>query len=137
TLRDERDDGTLPYLYLTPIERPTMAAASIAAGVTVTAAVGFVSGAAMAIATIAVGGDAMIGIAAIPAFAVAALGYAPLFVPAGYLLPRVILFGLAYVVLWEQIVARLVTGVANTSVWRFALSVYADLIGGGDAELSL
>src|SRR5690606_38079192 len=29
TLRDERDDGTLPYLYLAPITRPAMAGVSI------------------------------------------------------------------------------------------------------------
>lgn len=128
TLRNERDDGTLPYLYTSPIPRPTMAAASILSGVTVTALVGLIASVAIALATIAVGVDPTVGIATIPAYLVASLGYAPLFVPAGYLLPRVILVGLAYVILWEQIVARLVTGVANTSVWRFALSVYGDFV---------
>jgi hypothetical protein len=52
-----------------------------------------------------------------------------MFVPLGYLLPRIVLIGLAYVILWEQVIARLVTGVANTSVWRFALSIYADIAG--------
>lgn len=132
TLRDERDDGTLPYLYISPIIRRWMAAISIASGVTVTALMGLVAAAAIALGGGLVGADAAIGLAAFPAYLVAALGYAPLFVPAGYLVPRVILVGLAYVILWEQIVARLVTGVANTSVWRFALSVYADLVPGND-----
>lgn len=135
TLRDERDDGTLPYLYISPIARPRMAATSIASGVTVTALTGLVGAGSIAVAGALVGADPSIGLAAFPAYLVASLGYAPLFVPAGYLVPRVILVGLAYVILWEQIVARLVTGVANTSVWRFALSVYADLAP-GDEELS-
>lgn len=136
TLRDERDDGTLPYLYMTPIPRPMMAVASIAAGVTVTALVGTLTAAAVTVASALVGADIGFGIAAFPAYIVAALGYAPLFVPAGYLVPRVILVGLGYVILWEQIVAYLVTGVANTSIWRFALSVYADLVPAGDNDLS-
>jgi hypothetical protein len=128
TLRDERDDGTLPYLYMTPTSRPAMAVISIAAGMTVTALVGIVAALAIAGAGAAVGADPSIGLAAIPAYLVASAGYAPLFVPAGYLIPRVILVGLGYVIIWEQIVAWVVTGVANTSVWRFALSVYADLV---------
>lgn len=136
TLRDERDDGTLPYLYLAPITRPAMAGVSIAAGATVTAAVGTVAALAIGLATTLVGGDVSYGLAAIPTYVVAAVGYSFLFVPTGYLLQRVTLVGLAYVILWEQIVARLVTGVANTSVWRFALSVYADLVPRFDSELS-
>lgn len=136
TLRDERDDGTLPYLYITPITRPAMAATSIAAGVTVTALTGLVAAGSVALGGTLVGADLSFGLAAAPAYLVAALGYAPLFVPAGYLIPRVILVGLGYVILWEQIVARLVTGVANTSVWRFSLSVYADLVPSGNEELS-
>lgn len=135
TLREERDDGTLPYLYLTPIARPAMAATSIAAGVTVTALMGLVAAGAIVLSGALVGVDPAFGLAAVPTYLVAALGYAPLFVPAGYLIPRVILVGLAYVILWEQIVARLVTGVANTSVWRFSLSVYADLVP-ADGELT-
>lgn len=136
TLREERDDGTLPYLYITPITRPSMAATSIAAGMTATAFVGLVAAAVIALSAVAVGADPSIGLAAIPAYLAASVGYAPLFVPAGYLIPRVILVGLAYVILWEQIVARLVTGVANTSVWRFALSIYADLVASGSEELT-
>ncbi|HLU52745.1 MAG TPA: ABC transporter permease [Acidimicrobiia bacterium] len=136
TLRDERDDGTLPYLYMTPISRPVMAVTSIAAGITVTALVGVVAAAAITVAAAWIGADIGFGVAAFPAYVAAALGYAPLFVPAGYLVPRVILVGLGYVILWEQIVAYLVTGVANTSVWRFALSVYADLVPAGDGDLA-
>src|SRR5690554_1508913 len=136
TLRDERDDGTLPYLYMTPISRPVMAVTSIAAGITVTALVGVVAAAAITVAAAWIGADIGFGVAAFPAYVAAALGYAPLFVPAGYLVPRVILVGLGYVILWEQIVAYLVTGVANTSVWRFALSVYADLVPSGDGDLA-
>lgn len=135
TLRDERDDGTLPYLYVTPIERTSLAATSIAAGTAVTALVGLIAATLVVIATAIIGADLTAAWAALPAFVVAAVGYGPLFVAAGYLVPRVILVGLAYVILWEQIVARLVPGVANTSIWRFAMSVYADLAGSANQGL--
>lgn len=135
TLRDERDDGTLPYIYVTPIERGTLAATSIAAGTVVTALVGLAAAFLVVGAAAVIGVDLSSGWAALPAFVVAAAGYGPLFVAAGYLVPRVILVGLAYVIIWEQIVARLVPGVANTSVWRFAMSVYADLVPGTNEAL--
>lgn len=136
TLRDEKDDGTLPYLYLTPITRPAMALSSIGAAVAATGLVGLAAAALALLAALAVGADLVVGLAAIPLYLAAAVGYSALFVPVGYLIPRVILTGLGYVIVWEQIVARLVTGVANTSVWRFGLSVYADLVDVSGPELS-
>lgn len=127
TLRDERDGGTLPFIYLKPLRRSTMAASSIAAAVTATSAMAVGATLAMVVAAAVSGlsiGDAW---ATLPLFVGAAVGYSAAFVPLGYLIGRIILVGLAYVVVWEQIAARLITGVANTSIWRFALSIYADL----------
>lgn len=135
TLRDERDEGTLPYLYLTPIGRPVIATTSIAAAMAATSVVGLAAAAVVAVSGAVVGVGAGIGLATAPTYLGASLGYSAVFVTAGYLVPRVVLVGLAYVIVWEQIVARLVSGVANTSIWRFALSVYADLVGEGGAEL--
>jgi len=137
TLRDEKDDGTLAYLYLAPIPRPIMALTSIGAAVAATALVGLGAAALVLVAGLAVGADLAVGLATFPLYLVTAVGYSALFVPVGYLIPRVILTGLGYVIVWEQIVARLVTGVANTSVWRFGLSIYSDIIEGGGNELTL
>lgn len=130
TLRDERDGGTLPYVFLKPIERTTLAVTSVLAASAATGLLGLAAGATLLGATAVIGGDTSVAAAAVPLYVGAAAGYSALFVPLGYLLPRVVLIGLGYVILWEQVVARLVTGVANTSIWRFALSIYADLIGG-------
>lgn len=135
TLRNERDEGTLPYLYLTPMRRTVLASTSIVAAIAATAVLGLLAAGMVLISGMIVGIGPAVGIATIPTFLAAAVGYSAVFVPAGYLVPRVILVGLAYVIVWEQIVARLVTGVANTSVWRFALSIYADLVDTGGAEL--
>ncbi len=136
TLRDERDDGTMPYLYLTPIRRSGLSALSIGAAVAATSLVGISAAGFVLAAGLVVGADPAAGLAAFPLYLLSAVGYSALFVPVGYLIPRVILTGLGYVIVWEQIVARLVTGVANTSVWRFGLSVYADLVPAGSVELS-
>src|SRR5690606_17330500 len=55
------------------------------------------------------------------------IGYAAIFVPLGYLAPRSLLFGLGYVVVLEQIVGFMVNGVAQLSIWRIAVSIYADI----------
>lgn len=136
TLREERDEGTLPYLYLKPIGRLSMAAASWAAAALATMALGAVAWGAVVVASGLLGAGMEEALAAGSLFLPAALGYSALFVPLGYLVPRVVLTGLAYVIVWEQIIARLVTGVANTSVWRFALSIYADLVPGAGGGMA-
>ena len=65
--------------------------------------------------------------AALPAYLAAAMGYSAVFIPVGYLFNRAILVGLAYVFIWEGILTTLVSGIAASSVWRTALSMFADL----------
>jgi hypothetical protein len=127
TLREERDLGTLPYLYLKPIARPVFAVAAWAAGTAaalVVALVGWLVGWLGSVATTGLWSEA---VPALPTLLVAAVGYSALFVPLGYLVPRAVLVGLGYVFVWEGVVATLVPGLAQTSIWRIAVSVYADL----------
>ena len=126
-LRDERDSGTLSYLYLKPIARwrfalSAWAAAALAAGVAGTLgwAVGW---AAMGLTV----GSWTLALPALSAYLAAAVGYTAIFVPVGYLFSRAVLVGLAYVFVWEAIITRIVVGLGATSVWRTALSIYADL----------
>jgi ABC-2 type transport system permease protein len=68
---------------------------------------------------------------AIPAlglYAAAAIGYTAVFVPLGYLFTRAVLVGLAYVFVWEGIITSFVTGLSASSVWRTAMSIYADIL---------
>ncbi len=126
-LRDERDAGTLSYLYLKPIARwrfavSAWAAAALAAGLAATVgwAVGWV---AMGLTI----GSWTLALPALSAYLAAAVGYTAIFVPVGYLFSRAVLVGLAYVFVWEAIITRIVVGLGATSVWRTALSIYADL----------
>ena len=60
-------------------------------------------------------------------FVAAAFGYSAIFVPLGYLVPRSLLVGLGYVIVVESILAAAVTGLAQFSIWRISLSIFADL----------
>ncbi len=126
-LREERDAGTLPYLYLQPIPRAVFAASALAAGTgaaLVLAGWGWAVG--WAAATVATG-SAATALPALGAYLGSAVGYAAVFVPLGYLAPRAVLVGLGYVFVWEGIVAALVDGAAQASIWRIGMSIYADL----------
>ncbi len=127
TLRDERDGGTLPYLFLSPVSRLGFAASAWLA--TTGAAV------VVAVAGWAVGGLGLLltagtlepGVPALAASLAAAVGYSALFLPLGYLFSRSILVGIAYVFVWEGILAAFMPGLGASSVWRTAMSISADL----------
>lgn len=126
-MRDERDAGTLPFLYLSPIPRWRFALASWVAAAS-TASI--VAGVGWMIGWIGLGissGDWGHAVAALPAYLAAALGYSALFLPVGYLFSRAILVGLAYVFVWEGILTTLVSGIAASSVWRTAVSIFANV----------
>lgn len=127
TLRDERDGGTLPYIYMRPMSRLSFSISSVSAGAaaalviavgawTMTALVGFFIGAGL---DITLPGLAM--------FIAAGIGYSAIFVPLGYLVPRALLVGLGYIIVIESVLAAFVTGLAQFSIWRIALSIYADI----------
>ncbi len=128
TLRDERDAGTLPYIYMRPIRRMAISAASIGAGVMAaltialggwfaTLLAGFVNG-----AGIATTGPGIVLLGS------AAFGYAAVFVPIGYLFSRSLLVGLGYVILVELVLAPLVSGLSQLSIWNISSSIFLGTI---------
>lgn len=127
TLREEKDAGTLPYVYMRPISRLWFAAQSIIAGSAAAMIIGIGGWLATVLASIAVGNGMGPTIPALSLFVAAAIGYAAVFVPLGYLAPRSLLIGLGYIIVWETILANVVTGLAQFSIWRISLSIYAGL----------
>lgn len=126
-LRDERDGGTLPFLFITPVGRVAFAGSAwvAAAGASILVAI-----AGWLVAFLAAGltiGDWGLAVPALSAYVAAALAYSAVFVPLGYLFSRSLIPGLAYVFVWEGILAAVVSGLSASSVWRIALSIYADL----------
>jgi ABC-2 type transport system permease protein len=127
TLREERDAGTLPYIYMRPIPRWSMAVSSIAAGIAAALTLAVGGWLMTLLAVLSVGAPADVAIPGIVQFVAAGIGYAAVFVPLGYLVPRSVLVGLGYIVVIESILAAVVTGFAQLSIWRIALSIYADI----------
>lgn len=127
TLREERDNGTLPYIYMRPVSRTSLALSSMGAGIAAGLTIAFGGWMATVLAALAVGTDLAVVMPGLILFGVASVGYAAIFVPLGYLVPRSLLVGLGYVVVIESIVSNVVTGLAQLSIWRIAISVYADL----------
>jgi hypothetical protein len=127
TLREERDAGTLPYIYMRPMPRVSLAISSMLAAIGAVLAIAFGGWLTTALATVALGADISIALPGLALFAVAGIGYAAVFVPLGYLVPRSLLVGLGYIIVIETILASAVPGLAQFSIWRIALSIYADL----------
>lgn len=127
TLRDERDSGTLPFLFMKPIPRWRWAMSAWVAAAVVSFGVGLVG---WSVGWLAMGITTESWTLALPAlglYAAAAIGYTAVFVPIGYVFTRAVLVGLAYVFVWEGIITTFVGGLAASSVWRTAMSIYADL----------
>jgi ABC-2 type transport system permease protein len=127
TLREERDAGTLPYIYMRPITRASMAASSIAAGIAAALTLAVGGWSISVLAVLLAGAPVEVAAPGIVQFVAAGVGYAAVFVPLGYLVPRSVLVGLGYIVVVESILAAVVTGFAQLSIWRIALSIYADV----------
>lgn len=127
TLREERDNGTLPYLYMRPFARVSIGIGALAAGTAAGLTLAFGAWAATAVAGVALGVEFSAVLPGLLLFSSAAVGYAAVFVPLGYLVPRSLLVGLGYVVVVESILSNVVTGLAQLSIWRIALRVYTDV----------
>ena len=121
---DLREDKTLIYLWLRPMRRwPVVVGAALAA-LTATAPIALVPlvlGAALA----GVGGG-LVGATAL-AGAVGVVTYCSLFTVLGVLLRRHIVWGLAYVLIWEGFVALGGRGVALVAMRTYTRSIVAGL----------
>jgi ABC-2 type transport system permease protein len=125
----ELDDGTIVYLLARPVARWRIVLVKLlVAWVVVTVLV--------APATLVAGligqGDPALAIGFAAAAVVGALEYTAIFVALSLITSRALIAGLAYVVVWEGIVAGLFAGTRPLSVRQHALAV-AEALGGGDA----
>jgi ABC-2 type transport system permease protein len=121
---DLAEDGTLIYLWLRPVPRRQLALAAVAASVTVVvpvAVVPLVVGAA-----ISGGGARLVGAAAAGAM-LATVAYSAVFCGLGLRVRRALAWGLAYLLIWEQAVARLSHGAARVSLFISTRSLAAHL----------
>lgn len=127
-MRDERDGGTLPFIFLTPINRWAFAVSAWLAGA---AAACLIVTAGWVVTLLAVGttvGDWSAALPVLPTYLIAALAYSSVFVPIGFFTSRAVLVGLGYIFVWEGILATFIAGLSSSSMWRLAMSVLGDLV---------
>jgi ABC-2 type transport system permease protein len=123
---DLAEDGTLVYLWLRPLPRWRLALAAFAAAVTVVvpiAVLPLVIGAALS------GQGARLVGAAAAGGLVATVAYSAVFCGLGLRVRRALAWGLAFLLIWEQAVARVSHGAARASLFVNARSLAAHLAG--------
>ena len=125
---DMVDDGSLVYLWLRPVRRWVTALAGTAAPLATSLLIVLPATVAFALAS-GSGGTGVV--AAVAASTVALVAYVPIFVGLGLRIRRSLLWGLAYILIWEAAVAPNSDSLARLSVRTYARSV---LSGGLDAE---
>jgi ABC-2 type transport system permease protein len=113
------DDRLLVYLWLKPVSRWLLPAAAVLATVSVVVPLTALPLAASAL----VAGAGEVAPAALLAASFGALAYAGLFVAAGLWFRRAVWWGLAFVLLWENVVAHTAEGAARFTVSGWASSV--------------
>lgn len=123
-LGDLAEDGTLLYLWLRPVARWKVATAAVLATVTVVVPLAVVP----LVVAAAISGDGGRLVAGAAAGAVlATIAYSAVFCGLGLKVKRALVWGVAYLLIWEQAVARVSHGAARASIFVSARSVAAHL----------
>jgi ABC-2 type transport system permease protein len=128
---DLREDKTLVYLWLRPMDRwPIVVGAALAAA-TLVAPITIVPVVAAAVLTGAGNG---IALATLLATAVGVVAYVGVFTLFGVWLKRFIVWGLAYILIWEGFIAQAGAGVARVALRKYTRSILVERTG---ADLDL
>jgi ABC-2 type transport system permease protein len=132
-LGSELDDGTAIYLFVKPIERWRIVAAKLAVAAGMTAGflafVTFVTGLVVGVGRGAEG----ITIAFTVAIGIGGALYSALFVALSLVTGRALILGLAYVLIWEGVLAGLLEGTQVLSIRQYTLAI-AKVLAGADGE---
>jgi ABC-2 type transport system permease protein len=121
-LGDLAEDGTLVYLWLRPLPRWQLALSAFAASVSVVIPVAVVP---LVIGAAATGQGARLVAGAAAGGLVATVAYCAVFCGIGLRVRRALAWGLAYLLIWEQAVARVSHGAARVSLFISARSLAA------------
>jgi len=128
-LGTELDDGTIVYLLAKPVPRWRIVLVKLLVTWTVTA---LLVAPATLIAGLVGNGDARLAVGFAAAAVVGALEYSAVFVALSLVTSRALIVGLAYVVVWEGVVAGLFGGTRAVSIRQHVLAV-AEALGGSAA----
>ena len=129
----EIEDGTAIFLLAKPISRATVVLTKLAVAAICSAAL--TCGPMLLAGLIAAGGlgDGLV-IGMVAGAAIGSLLYCAVFVAVSLVTGRALVFGLAYVLIWEGLLAGLFAGTQTFSIRQLALA-FADAIGGIPAEI--
>ena len=124
TFGDLRDDYTLVYLWLRPMDRLPVVLGAYLAAVAIAVPIAALS---LGVAAIAGGVSVSTLLATVVAASLGVLAYAALFVLLGLVIRNSIVWGLAYILVWEGLLTGLFSGVARTSILGYVRAVLANL----------
>ena len=128
---DLRDDKTLVYLWLRPMDRwPIVTGAALAAG-TLAAPISIIP---IVLASVLTGAGNGIVAGTVLASVVGLVAYVAVFTLFGVWLKRFIVWGLAYILIWEGFIAQAGAGVARVALRKYTRSILVDRTG---ADLDL
>ena len=128
---DLRDDKTLVYLWLRPMDRwPIVVGAALAAG-TLAAPITIIP---IFVAAVLTGAGNGIVAGTLLATIVGLVAYVAVFTLFGVWLKRFIVWGLAYILIWEGFIAQAGAGVARIALRKYTRSILVDRTG---ADLDL
>jgi len=112
-LGDPAEDGTLVYLWLRPLPRWQLALVAAGAALSISVPLAVLPVVAAALIS-GVSGQLALGAAA--GALLASVAYTAVFTGLGLRVRRALAWGLAYLVIWEQAVARVAKGAARVSI---------------------
>lgn len=134
-LGNERRDLTLSFIALRPIPRAGLAGTKLTAAIAAAFALNLVGALVLGGVHAVRSGNVDFVLALIAGALVATITYASVYVPLGFMTDRAVLIGVGYLLIFENGVAALLTGLAALSPWRVGISVFADLADGARLHL--
>ena len=123
-LGDPAEDGTLVYLWLRPVRRASIVTAAFAASYSVALPVTVVP---LVLAALLSSGDPELVAGTLVSSAVAVTAYCALFVWLGLKTRRSLVWGLAYILIWEGFVARAGDTAAKLAVRAYSRSILSEM----------
>ena len=130
-LGDFIDDNTMVYLWMRPVRRATLALAAAAATLTVVMPLVVIP---LGVAAIVSGAGTDLVVGTVLAAVIGVIAYTGLFVTLGVGVKRPLLWGLLYILVWENFVARLGESASRLAISSYTRSILSSIT---DFELRL
>lgn len=131
SLGDAREDGTLVYLWLRPMDRWPVVVGAWLAAITVSLPLTVIP---LGVAALLAGGGAELLSATTLAAVIGVVAYSALFVLLGLVVKNSIVWGLGYVLVWEGIVAAFGSFAAKLAIRGYTRSILTSVT---DVDLDL